>query len=200
MMTRRTADLRCRIRSGYDACTFSPSSSVAREGGHRSPRRPRRRASCRRRRSARQHALSPRPDSTILRGHAPSFSSVCARDFPRILPRHSTTGPMRCRAFSRFSAGAIPPQGRPRDVVSRARSHLARVFAPRGVPPARHPRRLRARPPPPIPRQISSNIFKYLSASPRPSPPLSVARRSPSSPENLPAPRPSPQASTRRSS
>ena len=112
---------------------------------------------------------------------------------PRILPRHSTTGPMRCRAFSRFSAGAIPPQGRPRDVVSRARSHLARVFAPRGVPPARHPRRLRARPPPPIPRQISSNIFKYLSASPRPSPPLSVAPsltvfpRKPSRPSSITA-------------
>ena len=77
--------------------------------------------------------------------------------------------PLRRRAFSRFSAGAIPPQGRPRDVVSRARSHLARAFAPRGVPPARHPRR--------TPRQASSpdpstNIFKYLQISivaPRPS-------------------------------
>ena len=96
-------------------------------------------------------------------------------------PASFNNGPDALSRFFALFRGCHPPAGRPRDVVSRARSHLARVFAPRGVPPARHPRRLRARPPPrSLDKylQISSNIYPRRPGPPRlcPSP---VAHRLP---------------------
>ena len=179
-MTRRTADLRCRIRSGYDACTFSPSSSVAREGGtgRRADRVDGHHVGVD---EARPHALSPRPDSTILRGHTPSFSSVCARDFPPHPPASFNNGPDAPSRFFALFRGCHPPAG------TTARRRLARAFAPRArVRASRCAARASSAS---TPRQASSpdpstNIFKYLQIS---SPPLSVAPCSPSSPENLPA-------------